>query len=123
MLKVVVLILLAETWHTAGQIFFKRGTNSLEPSSLRGLGAHISFLKKLASKGAIWLGFGSMAVGFLIWLAALARADLSIVSPLGSMQYILVMVSAHFFLGEKISLPKLAGTLLVVAGVVLVSIS
>ena len=123
MLKTVILILFAEMWHAVGQIFFKKGTNSLEVRSLRGIGANIVFLKNIAAKPAVWFGFGSMAVGFLIWLTALAGADLSIVSPLGSMQYILVLISAHFFLGEKINLPKLIGTLLIVAGVALVTMS
>lgn len=123
MIRTVIIIFFAEAWHTVGQIFFKKGTNSLESRSLRGIGANIAFLKTIAAKPVIWFGFGSMAVGFMLWLTALAGADLSIVSPLGSMQYILVLISAHFFLGEKITLPKLAGTLLIAVGVVLVSLS
>lgn len=122
MLKAVILIFLAELWNTTGQILFKKGTNSLDAQSLRGLRENIAFLRNLLSKPVIWRGFACMAAGLILWFAALAGANLSAVSPLGSMQYIFILIAAHFFLGEKIDVLKTAGTLLVVFGIVLVAI-
>jgi drug/metabolite transporter (DMT)-like permease len=123
MLKVILLILLAEIWNTAGQIFFKKSTNALEVRSLRGVSTHIKLFRDILTNPLAWLGFGSMAMGLVIWFIALAGADLSVVSPIGSMQYILILITAHYFLGEKINALKLIGTLLVVAGIVLVAMS
>jgi len=123
MLKVVLLVFLAELWNTAGQVLFKKGTNAIEVRSLRGVKNHLVFLKEIMAKPAVWLGFGSMAAGLVIWFIALAGADLSVVSPMGSMQYIIILIAAHFLLGEKINFLKLTGTLLVVLGIVLLSLS
>ena len=123
MTKTILLILLAEVWSTIGQILFKKSTNEMAPRGLRGLGGHADFLKEVMAKPLVWLGLGAQALGIVTWLAALAGADLSVASPVGSMQYILILVAAHLFLGEKISWPKLIGTLLVVLGIVLVAVS
>jgi uncharacterized membrane protein len=58
-----------------------------------------------------------------LWLIALAQGDLSLVFPIGSIQYIFVLFSAHIFLNEKIDRMKLIGTFLVVAGIILITIS
>jgi uncharacterized membrane protein len=64
-----------------------------------------------------------MSAGMVVWLMALAQADLSLVFSIGSLQYIMILVLAHFLLGEKIDKMKLIGTFLVVAGIILITIS
>ena len=118
--KIFFLILLSEIGNTAGQIFFKKGTNRLPPPRLTNFSSCRNFIKDLLRMPVLWLGFGSMALGLLIWLMALAQADLSLVFPLGSMQYLLILVASRIFLGEKIDRMKLAGTCLVVAGIIFV---
>jgi len=68
-------------------------------------------------------GIGSMRRRLIIWLMALAQGDLSLVYPLGSIQFILILFSAHIFLNEKIDKMKLIGTFLVVLGIVFITIS
>jgi uncharacterized membrane protein len=123
MIKTVLLILFSEAWNTAGQIFFKKGANDIDMESVHDMRSYLDLLGKSLKKPFIWLGFISIAVGLGIWLMALAGADLSFVYPVGSLQYLSVMIAARIFLNEKIDLMKLAGTLLVVAGVVLIAIS
>ena len=122
-MKTILLVLFAEIWYTVGQILFKKSTNTLEVRSLRGVGTYLKLMGNILSKPAIWLGLGSMGIGLIVWFIALAGADLSVVSPVGSLQYVLVLITAHFFLGEKINRLKVAGTLLVVFGIVLVAMS
>jgi drug/metabolite transporter (DMT)-like permease len=123
MMKILLLILVAEVWNTAGQIMFKKSANSLEMRSLKGFKTKIAFLKDVFTNPLIWIGFGSMTVSLAIWMVALAGADLSFVFPVGSLQYIFILVAAYIFLGEKIDRMKLAGTLLVVLGIVLIAVS
>jgi uncharacterized membrane protein len=123
MIKILVLVLLAEIVAAVGQVLFKKSTNTLERYSLRGLRAHTRFLTEVLAKPSIWAGILSMAVGLVIWLIALAQGDLSVVFSIGSLQYILILFSAHVFLGEKIDAMKVTGTLLVVLGIMLITIS
>ena len=123
MIKILSLIFVAEIWNTAGQILFKKATNTLERPHLKSWGSYFSFVKSVFRMPAIWLGFAAMAVGLIIWLIALAQSDLSIVFPIGSMLYILTLIAARIFLNEKIDSMKLAGTLFVVVGIILIALS
>lgn len=123
MIKIIIIILIAEIWCAVGQILFKKTTNGMELQSLRGVNSHIKFMKNILTKPMVWLGLGAMTLGLLIWFAALAGADLSVVSPISSLQYILILFAAHLFLGEKINRKKLIGTLLVVLGIILIAMS
>jgi drug/metabolite transporter (DMT)-like permease len=123
MIKILILVIAAEAWTAIGQILFKKSTNSLELHSLRGAGNFTRFIKGILARPMIWIGSLSMSVGLVVWLMALAQADLSLVFSIGSLQYIMILVLAHFLLGEKIDKMKLAGTFLVVAGIILITIS
>jgi len=121
--RVILLILLSEIVNTAGHILFKKSSNTVDSGSLRGVSGHAGYIKKMLSKYQIWMGFSCQALSVAIWILALAQADLSFVFPVGSMQYIFILIGAHIFLGEKIDRMKLLGTLLVVTGIVLISMS
>ena len=123
MSKIFLLILCSEFWNTLGQILFKKATNALEKPHLKSFHSTRDFVTKILGMPGIWLGLGSMAVGLVIWLVALAQSDLSLVFPIGSVQYLLILVGARLFLGERIDTMKWVGTLLVAVGIVLITIS
>ena len=123
MIKVILLILVAELWGIGGQILYKKSVNKLETPNLRCIRSYSKFLISILKTPRIWLGVACISVGLAVWLAALAQTNLSIAFPIDSMQYIITLVAAHFFLGEKINKFKLLGTLLIVGGIVLVAIS
>ena len=123
MFKIIILVIIAEIFTAIGQVMLKKSTNFLERYSLRGVRNNIRFLSEVLSKPSIWIGLFAMAIGLFVWLIALAQGDLSFVFPIGSLQYILILYLAHVFLGEKIDKMKVIGTLLVVFGIVLITMS
>lgn len=123
MAKAILIILFSQAWSTVGHILYKKATNSLEVYSLRGISGHIKFIKEVMVKPIIWLGLASMGISLAAWFVALAGADLSVIAPFGSMQYILILIAARIFLGEKINKLRLAGTFLIVLGIILVAMS
>lgn len=60
----------------------------------------------------------------VIWmitdLALLSRADLSFVLPVTASAYVLIAITAHFLLDERISWVRWAGIIVIALGVVLV---
>ena len=122
MIKIILLVLASEALTAIGQVLFKKSVNSLGPHSLSGTSGLIRFMGEVVSKPPIWIGIVSMAAGLFVWLMALAQGDLSLVFPMGSVQYIMIMFMAHSFLGEKIDTVKFAGTFLVMLGIVLITI-
>lgn len=123
MVKIVLLVLLAEFITVIGQILFKKSTNALETYSLRNNGGHLRFLSEIFARPSLWAGFLAMVMGLIVWLIALAHGDLSLVFPLGSLQYIMILFSAHIFLGEKIDKMKFLGTFFVVLGIIFITMS
>ncbi|MFA6143147.1 MAG: EamA family transporter [Candidatus Omnitrophota bacterium] len=122
-LKILLIILFAEVWGVVGQILYKKGVTRIGTPKLRDFNSCISFAKKVFTSPMIMTGLVSITTGLIIWIVALAQAELSLVFPITSMQYIVTMVAAHYLLNEKINKLKLIGTVLVMIGITLVALS
>lgn len=68
----------------------------------------------------VWLGTGLLIISFLLFVAALSLADLSFVLPVVSIEVIVNVAFANYFLNEPVSLLRWMGTMLISAGVILV---
>jgi drug/metabolite transporter (DMT)-like permease len=66
------------------------------------------------------LGLLAWAGSTALWVVVLNRADLSYAYMLGSLNYVLVPLAAHYLFGETLSTARLAGMALIVAGVLVV---
>ena len=69
------------------------------------------------------VGIVAMGVYFMLTLGLLQRYDLSYVYPFQGLSVIFISAAAAFLLREKLTVPLVLGSLLITAGVVLVSIS
>ena len=123
MVKIILLVLLSEAVTVVGQILFKKSTNNIGTYNLKAGSDRARFLAKVLTRPQLWLGLLATVIGLIIWLFAIAQGDLSLVFPMGSLQYIMILFLAHKFLGEKIDRMKFIGTFLVMAGIVLMSMS
>ena len=61
------------------------------------------------------------ALGTVMWLFVLAEIDVSKAYPWVGLAVVLTMLLGIFLLGEPLTLPRVFGTLLVVAGISLIS--
>jgi uncharacterized membrane protein len=68
-------------------------------------------------------GVAAMAVSFFLTLGLLQHFDLSYFFPLQASTTILIVMFAAIFLRERLSLRLVAGSVLITAGIVLVSLS
>ncbi|HCY86049.1 MAG TPA: small multi-drug resistant family protein [Desulfobacteraceae bacterium] len=66
-------------------------------------------------------GMAAYVAGAVFWLIVLARVEVSRAYPFVGLGFIGTMLFAYFFLNEPITLNKFMGTLLVVAGIILIS--
>jgi drug/metabolite transporter (DMT)-like permease len=66
-------------------------------------------------------GFLSAFVASLAWMAAMTRFDLNYAYPFMSLAFVIVMLFSVLFLGEVLSLAKIAGTLMVIAGLIVIA--
>jgi len=69
--------------------------------------------------------FSGLSLYFLVhmvWLLVLAKVDLSFAYPFVGLGFILTMILGKFVMGDEISIQRLMGTLLVIAGVLMIAI-
>jgi drug/metabolite transporter (DMT)-like permease len=59
--------------------------------------------------------------GTVFWLAALSRVDLSYAYPFASLSYVIMLAASWFLFHENITPIRLAGTLIVALGVLVIS--
>jgi drug/metabolite transporter (DMT)-like permease len=103
-----------------GQLWFKLGLMRLPAKQAHD---HLGmFWKRVFSSPMLWAGIAAYAIELILWLAVLSKAPLSFVFPLASLSYVGVLVASRFVLGETISRRRVAGALLITAGVALVYI-
>jgi uncharacterized membrane protein len=68
----------------------------------------------------VCLGIGLLILWMLSRMALLSWADLSYVLPVTALGYVLTALAGKLFLGEQVSPQRWMGTLLIVAGTILV---
>jgi len=123
MIAAILTVLLGEAFTATGQILLKKSTGRIEMPAFSDAVSYLAFARRVLVLPGIWLGLFAMAIGLVIWLIALSWFNLSLVFPIGSVQYVLVLFASRIFLHEKIDRMKLAGTFLVVAGILIISFS
>jgi drug/metabolite transporter (DMT)-like permease len=116
----VFLILLSAVLTAVGQVLFKYG---MQPFSETEFSADAlpRLLWQILFSPSIICGFIAFGAGAVLWLFALAKAELSYAVPLASVTYILILLAGIVLFREPLTAAKAAGTLLIAAGVVLIS--
>lgn len=114
-------ILMCVLLGAAGQIFLKVGALDPTLAGLLGGGQYSSFMVRAMLSPAVILGLTLYAASTALWLVVLARFELSYAYPFVSLGFVLTTVYGWQVLGEAMSLQRLAGTAMIIGGVILVS--
>ncbi len=121
MLKTVVVMLLAVTAGTIGDILLTKGMKELGDLSVMNLRGIMSAAYQALTSPKLVFGTAMLAVFFFLWLAVLSWEDLSVALPMQALNYVLVAFLSQYFLGEVVTPLRWAGTVLVCIGVVLIT--
>jgi drug/metabolite transporter (DMT)-like permease len=89
--------------------------------ALTGSGTALSKAFVVMTRPFVLGGFALYAVSAVLWLLILARVEVSAAYPFVGLGFVLTMLGGAWVLGEELSWVRVAGTALVVVGVVLVS--
>jgi drug/metabolite transporter (DMT)-like permease len=119
-LSLIVFISLCDTFR---ELFLKSGVNALNQFNPGNIKEVILFILKLIRTPRVWI---SLLFGFLslfIWLFILSKVDLNFAFSLDSMHYVFIALASQFILKEKVRLIRWVGTLLIVLGITLVTLS
>jgi drug/metabolite transporter (DMT)-like permease len=117
-----ILVLSLVTADSAGNIFLTRGMKQVGQVHTFGIG----HLLRIARRAIVnpWMGLGivCMAVSFFLFLALLSGEDLSFVLPATALAYVMSVLGAKYILKETVSASRWIGTLIICAGVALITL-
>jgi drug/metabolite transporter (DMT)-like permease len=112
------MVLLSVVLAAVGQLVFKLALKEIGVLTLSP-----ELLVKMISSPALLLGLVIFVASAGLWLVALMRADLSFAYPFLSLSYVIVLMGGVVLFGEKLTLPRLLGFGLIVAGLLIVATS
>jgi multidrug transporter EmrE-like cation transporter len=69
----------------------------------------------------LWVGLSCYGVSVILWLGALSRVPVSVAYPMLSVGYVVNAAAAAFLFGEALSVGKLVGIVLIIAGVIVLA--
>ncbi|WP_313801722.1 EamA family transporter [Cytobacillus sp.] len=81
----------------------------------------VIYLIKLLLDPFILSGFISAFIASLFWMVAMTKFEISYAYPFTSLSFVLVFIISIFLFSETVSVGKIIGLLLVVAGVIVTS--
>ncbi len=114
------LILLGVLLNAAAQLLLKEG--------MRRVG-HFEFAwanllpvgLQVATNVFVLGGMGCYLISVAVWLLVLSRVEVSFAYPMLSIGYIVNAVAGYYLFQENLSVPRITGILIIVAGVYLIS--
>jgi drug/metabolite transporter (DMT)-like permease len=121
MFKTVVVMLLAVSAGTVGDLLLTKGMKELGDLSAMNLRGILSAAYQALTSPKLVIGTAMLAVFFFLWLAVLSWEDLSVALPMQALNYVLVAFLSQYFLGEIVTPMRWAGTILVCIGVILIT--
>jgi len=105
---------------TTAQLMMKSGMSSLPLISSDWL--DMAFIRSHAMDfGKVLFGLCCYALSLGCWMLALATLPLSVAYPCLSISYVLVTLMANLLFHEPLSIPVMAGSVLIVLGVSLIT--
>lgn len=116
-----VLLLGGVALNAAAQLFLKAATRS--SGVLVGDTGAVSWLtaSHLLIAPPLWAGLACYGVSVFLWIGALSRVPVSVAYPMLSIGYVINAFLAAMLFGEALSVAKLAGIGLIVAGVLVLT--
>lgn len=105
-----------------GEVLIAKAMRQLGEIATLRLSELVKIIWRVGTNKFFVIGFVLMTLNFVVFLVLLSLADLSLVMPLTALGFVIKTFGAKIFLKEKISRERLIGTLLVCAGVALISL-
>lgn len=121
-LKILSLIVVSVALSSLAQITLKSGmsTQGVQRALAEDAGA-FGLCWTLVTNPFVVAGLGMYGLGAVMWLFVLARLEVSLAYPFVGLGFIMTMLFGALILGEQLNAWRIAGTLLVVAGVVIIA--
>ena len=99
------------------QYFFKLGVNTVSQKA----NGTVEIIKSGMINLHLWSGLACYGISLLMWFYVLSHMELSRAFPLVSIAYVFTLLLGYFFLNEPLSIYKIIGISLIIAGVIFIT--
>lgn len=103
------------------QLLLKAGTNALGGAIHLTMDNWFQTGLKVATQLPILGGLACYAISLVVWIIGLSRTDVTIAYPMLSLGYVVSAAGAWLFLGETVTLQRLAAIGIIMIGVALLA--
>ena len=114
------LILLTVTLSACAQLALKVGVSKQKMQDALELGI-LDGISAAAMSPMILLGLVIYVFSVAMWLWVLSKVDLSVAYPFVGISFLITMAFGSLVLNESVTLPRIAGTVMIFAGCILVA--
>lgn len=119
-MKSLMIILIAVSFASCGQLFLKQGILQVGDINLS-LRELFLILTKVFFTPFVLIGLICYGIGALLWLVVLSKIELSYAYPMVSLSYVIVVFGSIILFKESISLIRWIGLILICIGVYVVA--
>jgi len=119
---IILLIVATSICDTISQLFLKNSINSLS-FNIMGIKKLFGFLIRLVIIPWVWVGFLFSILSLFLWLFVLSKVELNFAFSVDSMHYIFIAFASMLVLKERVGPGRWLGTILIVIGIALVSLT
>jgi drug/metabolite transporter (DMT)-like permease len=81
----------------------------------------IDYIIRMALDPWVWVGGVVCGIALIAWLLAIRKLDLGVAQPVMALIFIVVPIGSYFFLNETLSPLRIAGIILILLGVFIVT--
>ncbi|MDD5044897.1 MAG: EamA family transporter [Candidatus Omnitrophica bacterium] len=121
-LVVILLLIIMSCFDTASQLVLKSSINSLK-HNVNSISSVIRFIFRLILIPRVYLSLLFSTASLFIWLFVLSKIDLNLAFSIDSMHYIFIAFASGIFLKERVGYKRWLGTILIVIGIAMVTLS
>jgi multidrug transporter EmrE-like cation transporter len=83
-------------------------------------GDRLAFVASMLATPWVWMAIVCTFLAGVAWMLALTRFELTYAFPFTGVSFVLILLAGAFLFGEHVSIARIAGTLLVVLGLIVV---
>ncbi len=114
------LILLGVLLNAGAQLLLKAGMSQIGHFEFK-MANVVPIGWKIAGNLPIVSGLFAYVISVLVWLMVLSRVQVSVAYPMLSIGYVVNAVAAYYLFGESLSVIRITGIFIIIAGVYLVA--
>lgn len=90
------------------------------PASSLAATDRLAFVVSMLMMPWVWVAILCTFLAGVAWMLALTRFELSYAFPFTGVSFVLILIAGAFLFGEHVSMARIAGTLLIVLGLIVV---